>query len=155
MNESKAILHLLTNFPDKPEDYLREKYRKCNRDMSATFEAINNDKPEQRGFFGNLMLRIRKLFNCCASDPPLLRPSSSGQDSRSSGTRHDEAVIKINIGEDFAKKLPQQVVRKNEEFTRHSWAEWNNYKTRTTTVIDIAESEDEVEVTNGYCFWYI
>jgi DNA-nicking Smr family endonuclease len=146
MNESEAILHLLTNFPDKREDYLREKYRKCNRDMSATFEAINNDKPEQRGFFGNLMIRIRKLFNCYASDPPLLRPSSSGQDSRSSGTRHDEAVIKINIGEDFAEKLPQQVVRKNEEFTRRSWAERNNYRTRTTTVIDIAESEDETSI---------
>ncbi|KAJ3633566.1 hypothetical protein MTP99_010505 [Tenebrio molitor] len=146
MNESEAILHLLTNFPDKREDYLREKYRKCNRDMSATFEAINNDKPEQRGFFGNLMIRIRKLFNCYASDPPLLRPSSSGQDSRSSDTRHDEAVIKINIGEDFAEKLPQQVVRKNEEFTRRSWAERNNYKTRTTTVIDIAESEDETSI---------
>lgn len=71
MDEYRAIRTLLSRFPHKSEDYLRQKYNECNRNLNATIEAISNGEEEENscgGFLDFLVTCIGSL--CCCWDGP-------------------------------------------------------------------------------------
>ncbi|XP_044267376.1 NEDD4-binding protein 2-like [Tribolium madens] len=72
MDESRAILHLSTRFPNKSREYLVRKYYQCDGHLNATIAAITNDESEEvslcNRFLDSLFTCIGNLF-CCWDGP--------------------------------------------------------------------------------------